>query len=107
MYTWGRARWDKDTDRPRIGKKMRARVQERDKEKLTDLGQDSKRHSTRQQQGSECSASHADGKDIEDVGNKEALDSEDKGFTEWKGDSDTRELEAETKTQNLSLKDPG
>jgi hypothetical protein len=84
---------------------MRARVQERDKEKLADLGQDSKRH-RRQQQGSETSAGHADGKDM-DVGNKEALDSEDKGLIEWKGDSDTRELEAETKTQNLSLKDPG
>lgn len=63
IYTWGRARWDRHTDRPRTGKKVRARVQRRDKEKLTDPGQDSKRHRTRQQQGSETSAGHADGKD--------------------------------------------
>lgn len=106
MYTWGRARWDRDTDRPRKGKKVRARVRGRDKEKLTDPGQDSKRHSTRQQRGSETSAGHADGKDIEDVGKKEALDNEDKGLTEWKGDSDKR-AKGRNKTENLSLKDPG
>lgn len=48
---------------------MRARVQGE-----TDPGQDSKRHSTRQQQGMRTSVGHADGKNTEDTGNKETLD---------------------------------